>query len=280
MTTGTIWGPLPGAQLRVLSWGGGVQSTTLAAMSALGEFEKLDYAIFADTQWERRQTYRSIAFYRDWLEQRGIRTDVVSVGNIYELGAKEHIHIPFWTNNGGPLRRQCTREFKIRPIRRHVRELAGYDPSDPPHPPPGSIEQWIGFSWDESERLKDSPVKFIVNRHPLIERAMTRQDCVDWLKAHGLPVPIKSACIGCPYRTASEWIELRDGSPDEWQAAIGFDERNRHNPLAERGKSTDDEIYIYKYAQPLAKANLEADATRERQGKQLPLFLCDGPCHT
>ena len=78
-----------------------------------------------------------------------------------------------------------------------------------------------------------------------------------------------------PYRRASEWRERRDDAPSEWREAVAFDESNRHNPLAARGNSTADELYVYKHAVPLITADLEADAKREKHGKQSPLFICD-----
>jgi hypothetical protein len=261
--------------MRALSWGCGVQSTTLAAMSTLGDLEPLDVVITADTGWERRVTYEARDFYAAWLQERGIRVEIVSGGNVRKLGAEEHIHIPFFTSDGGPLQRQCTSEFKIKPVKRRLRELAGYHATKKPDPAPGEIELWLGISWDEFERMKGSRVKFIEHRWPLIEHKMTRQDCVDYLISHDLPVPPKSACVGCPYRLASEWIEMRDSDPDEWREVVEFDEANRHNPLAVRGRSTADELYVYKRAEPLATADLEADAEKERRGKQAPLFVCD-----
>jgi len=262
-------------KIRALSWGCGVQSTTLAVMSALADLDPLDVVITADTGWERAATYEAREFYTAWLQERGVHVEVVSAGNIKQLGAVEHIHMPFFTSNGGPLQRQCTKEFKIIPIKRRLREIAGYDATKPPHPPAGAIELWLGISWDEWERMNQSRVRFMVHRHPLIENKTTRNACIDYLEAHDLPVPVKSACIGCPYRQASEWLNMRATAPDEWDDAVEFDESNRHNPLATRGKPTADELYVYKHAVPLATADLEADAKRERRGKQVALFICE-----
>jgi hypothetical protein len=265
--------------IRALSWGCGTQSTALAVMSARGQLEPLDAVITADTGWERAKTYEIREFYTNWLQDRGVRVEIVSAGNIKRDGAIEHIHIPFFTSDGGPLLRQCTRHFKIVPVKRKLRELAGYHPTKPPHPPADTIELWMGISWDEYTRMKHSRVQFIRHRWPLIELKMTRNDSVDYLDGLGLPVPIKSACIGCPYRQASEWLEMQRESPEEWVEVVAFDEQNRHNPLAERGNSTADELFVYKQAVPLKGADLEADAERERRGSQLPLMVCeDGYC--
>lgn len=270
-------------KLKVLSWGCGVQSTTLAVMSTLGELEKLDAIIFSDTHNERKTTYQIKDFYSQWLRKRDMAVYTVSNGDILQLGAKEHIHIPFWTSDGGPLRRQCTRHFKIQPVKWQIRELLGFDRSRAPHPKPGSVELWLGISLDEWTRMKDSRVRFINHRWPLIENGVTRNDCIEYLKNLDLPVPDKSACKICPYRQASEWLEMRESSPDEWQEAVKFDEVNRDNPLAERGGSTADYLYIYKGGIPLAQANLVADAKRQRQGKQLPMInlVCEpGFCNS
>lgn len=271
--------------LRLLSWGCGVQSTALAVMSALGDMAHippLDGVIFADTGWERKATYHTLEFYSQWLRDRGVTVHVVTAGNVRVEGAEEHVHIPFWSESGGPLARECTRHFKITPIKHQIRRLLGFHPSNPPHPRPGSVEQWQGISLDEYTRMKASRVKYMVHRFPLVEKRLTRTDCADYLAAHGLPVPIKSSCIGCPYRASSEWLDMKANDADEWLEAVEFDESNRHNPLAARAGSTADKLYVYKgqIAQSLRSADLVSDSKKERKGKQLPLILCDGGyCH-
>jgi len=260
---------------RFLSWGLGIQSTTLLAMAALGEFEKLDAVITSDTMDERHGSYVHAKWYKQWAEEHGLRVEITSAGNIRELGATPHVHIPFWTSSGGPLQRQCTNHFKIIPTKRRARRVAGYDETKPPHPRPGSFELWLGISWDEWERMSTSETKFMVNRYPLIERRMTRDDCIAWLESRGLPVPGKSACIVCPYRSASEWLEMKLYSPDEFASAVEFDEKNRRNPLASDG-STASELFIWREAVPLKDADLEAAAKRERTSKQIPLMVCTG----
>ena len=44
----------------VLSFGAGVQSTTLLLLSCDGLLPRLDHVIFADTQWEPQAVYRHL----------------------------------------------------------------------------------------------------------------------------------------------------------------------------------------------------------------------------
>ena len=123
----------------------------------------------------------------------------------------------------------------------------------------------------------------MVNRWPLLEKRMARSDCEKWLGERELPIPPKSACLCCPYRSASEWIVVRDDAPAEFLDAVAFDEGNRGNPLATRGGSTSDELYLWQKGEPLAEADLEFWAGRERQkfGTQIPMLLCEsGHCWT
>ena len=83
---------------------------------------------------------------------------------------------------GGIGRRQCTAEFKIQPIRRKIRELAGLKPRQ--RAPKGLlISQWLGISTDEITRMKQAPDPWIENRFPLIDDLrMSRSDCLAWFQ--------------------------------------------------------------------------------------------------
>jgi len=262
---------------RFLSWGCGLQSTVIGEMSARGDLPRCT-VIHADTGWERQATLDIREFYAERWRAMGLDVHILGGQDIRKDGAAEHRHMPFFTDAGGPMQRQCTRHFKIRPVRRKVRELLGFDPSRPPHPKPGAAIMWLGITVDEWTRAKPSRIAFMINRYPLLVAKMDRDDCTAWLESRGLPIPVKSACIGCPYRRASEWIDIRDNAPDEWRQAVEFDEANRDNPLASRSAgSTADELYIWREAEPLAEADLDDAARRERRyyGTQMPMFACE-----
>ena len=176
-------------------------------MAAEGEIEPMpDCAIFADTGWELEAVYQHLR----WLRSPNVLpfpVHVVSAGNIcadlLQAGSGERwASIPTFTRtvvgarvDVGMIRRQCTKDYKIVPIRRKVRELAGLTRRRSPKAP--VVEQWIGISLDEAIRIKPSFETWRVNRWPLIEQRMTRRDCIAWLKRHDYPIPPKSSCIGC-----------------------------------------------------------------------------------
>jgi len=259
--------PVPSTEgeptITILSWGVGVQSTAMAAMVALGDLPPVDIVIHIDTGWERKPTIASRDWYTAWLLDHGVNVETHKGQYDVKLdGAAAHRHIPLWTT-GGPLTRQCTREYKIRPMRRRVRELMGYHRSDPPHPPKGSVEQWIGITTDEAKRESESRVAYVVKRYPLLEKGLSRQDCVTYLEEHGLPVPVRSHCACCPLQTAREWLEVKREDPEGWEDLIAFDEYVRDNPLLGKGVRTA-ELFVYVGRIPLAEADLVADAKRCR----------------
>src|SRR5262249_44509213 len=85
-------------------------------------------------------------------------------------------------DSGGKLWRKCTRDYKIIPIRRKIRELLGLSATGTPRGL--QVEQWIGISVDEIARTFCSDVQWITNVFPLILPMRWRvQDCVHWLQA-------------------------------------------------------------------------------------------------
>ena len=76
-------------------------------------------------------------------------------------------------------RRQCTDNYKIRPIRRRIREMLGLRPRQ--RVPAGTtVELWLGISTDEAIRMRTSRDRWMTNRYPLIEAGISRSYCADW----------------------------------------------------------------------------------------------------
>lgn len=231
--------------MNILSLGAGVQSSTLALMAAKGEIKPMpDAAIFADTGWEPRKVHE----YLNWLETQ-LPFPIYRVMN--ERGLLEAIKgtgrlaaVPFFTSSGGMGRRQCTAEFKLKPIRRKARELLGYEPRK--RIPKGSATMWIGISLDESIRMKPSTDLWVTNRWPLIELNMTRWHCLEWMEKNGYPMPPKSSCLGCPYHSNKQWVEIKQQDEDEWKQTIEIDRLIRR-----RADKMKDEQFMHRSCKPL-----------------------------
>src|SRR5439155_1858296 len=104
-------------------------------------------------------------------------------------------------------RRQCTTEYKIKPIKAEVRRRLGY-----PHPtrvPVGVFaEMAIGISVDEVARARDADVRYMRNVFPLLDLGWRRADCLAFLSANGWGDTPRSACVGCPYHDDRFWLDL------------------------------------------------------------------------
>lgn len=254
--------------LTVISLGAGVQSTTMALMAAHGEITPMpDCAIFADTGDEGERTYEHLR----WLAIGNVLpfpVHDVSRGRLIErlFAGDDEARIPFHVGHGGLAKRQCTRNYKLKPIRRKVRELLGVGLRG--YIAPGTVEQWIGITTDESWRVKPAGVRFTVNRHPLIEKRVSRVDCYRWLERNGYPTPPKSSCIYCPYKSNAQWRDLRDNSPDEWERTCEIDAALRSPEQVARFRG---QLFVHRSCVPLADVDL---STAEDRG-QLNLFIND-----
>jgi len=215
-------------EITVLSIGWGVQSWTLAAMCALGEYPKPNLVLHADTTWEHAHTYEFASEWTPWLAKHGMEVRTVSDSKAAKeiVTTRTRTHIPAFTlddttGSRGQLRRSCTHRWKIVPQRRAVRgELARRGLKTRP----GIVRQLIGISMDEWTRIKTSDVKYIDLEFPLVEMRMTRKDCMAWLTAKGLPIPQKSSCVFCPYHSHYAWYQLRQAAGSDWKTACEVDE--------------------------------------------------------
>ncbi len=284
--------------LTYLSLGAGVQSTAMLIMSALGLHgcPKADVAIFADTQDEPQYVYDHLERLEKWAAAHGLPVERCTAGKLSEkvlkgqaVNGNEHdrfVTIPAFVkeeaagkHGSAPLRRQCTREFKIEPIEKHVRKRLGLVPKQRAAGK-FKVRAMLGISldevirmkdsrtsWiDEVIRMKDSRTSWIDNVFPLIDAKLRRDDCERLIAENGLPIPEKSACLFCPYHSNDFWRALRNRYPAEWKKACDFDEAIRHMQTV-RGK-----VFLHRSLKPLAQVTLDT--------KQGELFgeECEGRC--
>lgn len=267
--------------LNVLNLGAGIQSSTLYLM-----FD-YDVAIFANTGEEPKSVYSHL----EWLKSTGrSRIDTVSVGQrlgdnlIVGLPCKNgsrFASIPAYTatfvgSRQGITKRQCTADFKSKPIQAHIRSLLGVSKGQKV-PATATVTQAFGISVDESSRAerirRNWKTKWSTPSFPLLDLGMSRKDCEAWLVNFGVPHKVqRSSCVFCPYRSNAEWNELRK-SPEDFSRAVEIDKKIRgHGARAQEGSAS--KLYVHRSCVPLD----EIEQIDLRQGQFDFHGECEGGC--
>lgn len=252
----------------VLSLGGGVQSYSIAVMA----YSEKDYGIpepnqivFADTGNEPKFVYFWLERFQEWLNDRGAEIEIVKQGNLRQDTEEKLenddrlVSIPAFadTEDGkrsAPLRRQCTREYKIDPIEKHVRKTLGFEPEQQMK---GKVNVGVmlGISIDEIGRAShNNRTSWTTNLFPLLDIKYSRQDCKRIYEKHGLPAPKKSSCYFCPYHDDQYWYTLKKDHPEEFKKAVEFDKKIRDMSM----KGVEKKIYLHRDCKPLDEIDFEA----------------------
>jgi hypothetical protein len=225
-------------------------------MIAKGEVPMVDCAIFADTQSEPRAVY----VWLDWLErQLPFPVHRVSAGNLLfdVISRKDDFNpIPAY-KNGSIGRRQCTWQYKLRPLHKKMRELAGLAKGE--RADGVAVECQLGISADEIYRMKPSQDAWRRHSFPLIDLGMTRGHCLEWMSNAGYPKPPRSACVFCPYLSDAERDQQTSG---DHAVSIAVD-----TAISAHGE------FIHRSERPLA----EVDLTASPQAEMFNLE-CEGMC--
>jgi hypothetical protein len=273
------------APIHLLSLGAGVQSSTMALMAAAGEIGPMPTAaIFADTQAEPASVYK----WLDWLESQlpfpvyrvraklGLAEESLLIRKRVRTSGKPWSKslIPAYVANQdgtrGIMGRSCTADKKIAPLLKKEKELAKV--------PRGCKEirviSWIGISLDEVTRMKPSREKWAANRWPLIEKEMTRHDCLRWMEKNGYPKPPRSACVFCPFHNDHEWRRLKTEEPKEFMRAVEFERQ------LQEVKTKSDNMRGVPFLHGSLKPLDQVDFSTDRQRGQLDFFQneCEGMC--
>lgn len=266
--------------------GAGVQSFTMAMMAYKGVLPVPDVMLFADTKDEPYWVYQAAGFARNKLAERGTQFQWCH-RDCYGLSAatsKQYGHrsisLPLWVKNAdgtvGRLKRQCTDEFKVQPNNKALRSWL----HDQGHASIRKddalvvsnrvyVETWFGITTDEKLRASERGPGWQKTRYPLIEMGMSRDDCVQWLRDNGFPIPFKSACIHCPYRSDESWLWMQQNAPEAFEEACLIDDRYRTvegKPGGVRG-----ECYIHQSCKPLREIDF-AKLVADRKISQASFF--------
>jgi hypothetical protein len=139
------------------------------------------------------------------------------------------------------------------------------------------VDQLIGISLDEAHRMKPAGVRYITNVYPLIDRRMSRSDCIRWMLAHDYPEPPKSACTFCPYSNNARFRAMRDHEPDDWANLVWFDAEMRKLQSTHRKRARlTGTLYVHRDCVPMGEVDL---STPEDFG-QFDMWgnECEGMC--
>ena len=206
-------------QVHILSMGAGVQTT--AMLLKYGPTGRYDYVVFADTKEEITGTYEYIERYlKPFCKKIGLPWVTVSKG--------EGIFDYYIKTEGLPkkMTRDCTRDFKIRPINRFATSL-GCTEENP-------MLCDIGFSIDESRRLnegkKDKEEKYIQKCYPLLDEKISRKRCHEIIDEAGWPSPTKSGCWFCPFKSRKYFRNMAVKNPKRFAKAVALEQNDRKYP--------------------------------------------------
>jgi len=144
------------------------------------------------------------------------------------------------------------------------------------------VEQWIGISTDEADRMKRSQEPWIRHRWPLIEQGTSRAQCVTWMVDKGYPKPPRSACKFCPYHSDEEWLRLKQDEPDDFAEAVAIERAAAAAAAAAKDASTFRRPFLHASCVPLGEVPFEKLVAERKDAKtrQADLFSedCEGMC--
>lgn len=213
--------------MRVFSFGGGVQSTAVLVLAAQGQVQ-YDAFVFANVG-DDSENPGTIQYMnevsRPFAERHGITIEEVKYtrrdGSTPTLLDRIHsdlrsVPIPMRVIDGRPGRRTCTGDFKIKPIAKWMKQH-GATAENP-------FTAGLGISLDEFGRMRTSSgFDFQTLEYPLIDRRITRTECIRLVTQAGLPVPPKSSCWFCPYHRKAEWSAMRREQPEQFAASVAVE---------------------------------------------------------
>jgi hypothetical protein len=247
----------------VLLYGGGTQSTGLLLMLCdefIKGYSKPDLVIFADT-------FSEPSFVNDYikrvskyvLDKFDLEITIISKGNLEKdviNGINNNARfasLPLFMSNGGMIRRQCTNEYKIIPINKYVKELfkVGRKSKNNNHL---KVNRLFGISVDEIERCRISVDWWAINKYPLVDARLNRNDVINYVNTNHpeLADPPRSSCYFCPFHSNSYWKTLKTKHPNIFRDACNFDDKIRINARLEH------QSYLHRKTIPLKLIDFES----------------------
>jgi len=212
--------------MKIVSFGGGVQSTAMAILAVQGKIE-VDAFVFCDTGFEQSIVFDFLETRtKPMLEKAGIP---FYTAKTEDYAAKDfgNFALPaFYTINSknGDITRSggmfCSDKWKKQVFRRFLMHEFNAK----------TYQVLMGFSTDEMHRAgRVKQTKKYQHRFPLLDLRMNRSECSLLVERTFNVTPPKSSCIFCPNHKQSEWIDVK--SSCDWERLIEIDKAIRASNL-------------------------------------------------
>lgn len=246
------------SELRIFSNGGGRQSIAALVLSAQG---LIDYKwhvfcdVGADSENPATLDYvHNVAI--PYAKANGIRFDVVmkkdKQGNQKTLTQMIHadksgVKIPAYMAGGAPGNRSCTDIFKIKVFQKYAFQNRGEAEG---------VVIGLGITVDEIQRARTTEQEMIRSKfytqrdYPLLNLGLSLNDCVGIIGNAGLPIPPKSSCYFCPFKTTAGWLNLKREQPELFQKAVALEKHINET----RKNISRDKVYLHRSLKPLEQA--------------------------
>lgn len=273
--------------MNFLSFGAGLDSTALAMMANEGlVFEKLDAIIFANTGFEKRDTYKHIKQIKPLLNipfyslSKSIYKDTLSgIANNKRISS-----LPFYTKpktpygKPGRLKRQCTSDFKIKLVHKKIREILGVKKLNQKY----NIKVWVGYNASEPQRISRKrkeirtdwetiAVPFYnvdikrssITTKKYFDKNIHRDYIEKYLRKFNFEYLVKSGCKACPNMSDLMWLQMKENNINDWNDAVLFDKAIRNIP------NINQQCFLHRSCKPLEEIQFNPTAFS---------FGCVGEC--
>ncbi|MBX3218896.1 MAG: phosphoadenosine phosphosulfate reductase [Labilithrix sp.] len=218
-------------------------NSTAVTVELVRRGEPITVNLFGDTGGEKPETYAFLSVFHKWLTKKGYpgitrvqRTNQYGTAITLEAECHRTKDLPSIVFGG----KTCSDKFKVQPSQKFMNSF------------PDAREAWareekvikiIGYHRGEQRRADraldnlrhpkteaaERELEKYELRFPLIEWGWDHDECVEAIKATGLPVPPKSACFFCPSTKKPEIVQLRRRHPDLYERALALEDRARPN---------------------------------------------------
>lgn len=210
----------------IVAYGGGTNSVAMLC-GFLDRNIIPELILFADTGSELPHTYEHIKVMdkkaREWF---GIGIEIVE--KLYQ-GRSESLEQACLRKKQLPSlaygRKACSMKHKIDPQVKRVKKWMDNQGAK-------TVFKAIGYDAAEGHRAHFKEGQSLgkgreeKNYYPLIEWGWNRNDCINVIKKHGIPLPGKSSCCFCPSMKTAEILRLRTEYPEYFARAIAIEENN------------------------------------------------------